>query len=125
MTHTTHVPLRGSDLDDLSRANNTVYPHTLRAGLHRGTRNAHADRLDRRDGAGACRGTPHFPPPNPSPSAPPSFEAPGRMSLETTFRVTVDDELRVEGEAILVWTDVASGESVPVPDALRDAFAAG
>lgn len=130
MTHTTRVPLRWSDLDALGHINNAVYltlseqgrTEALEALMPAGWLGETAPVLVaasltfRRpilEAAVTVVAT--------------TFEAPGRTSVKTRFSVTVegDDAVRAEGEATLVWIDVASGKPVPVPDALRDAIAAG
>lgn len=51
--------------------------------------------------------------------------APGRSSVETWYemRVVGDATLSAEGSAKLVWVNVASGKSCPLPDGLRAALA--
>ena len=50
----------------------------------------------------------------------------GRSSIPTRYEIRLegDETLYATGEAKIVWIDVASGQSVPVPDALRRALAA-
>ena len=47
--------------------------------------------------------------------------APGRSSISSYYeiRVQADERLYAAGAAKIVWTDVASGKSVPIPDDLR------
>lgn len=47
--------------------------------------------------------------------------APGRSSIASYYeiRVQADARLYATGTAKIVWTDVASGKSVPIPDDLR------
>jgi acyl-CoA thioester hydrolase len=46
---------------------------------------------------------------------------PGRSSVPTHYeiRLTGDETIYATGDAKIVWMDVASGKSVPIPDALR------
>lgn len=46
---------------------------------------------------------------------------PGRSSIPTHYemRLQGDDTLYATGDAKIVWMDVASGKSVPIPDELR------
>lgn len=128
MTHTSRVPLRWSDLDALGHVNNAVYltlceqgrTEALDALLPDGWAGAEAPVLAAaslvfrrpilRTGVAVVATT---------------FEAPGRSSLKTRFAVSLDgdDAICAEGEATLVWVDVATGRPVPVPDALRAAIA--
>ena len=47
--------------------------------------------------------------------------APGRSSIPSHYeiRLQADEKLYATGTAKIVWTDVASGKSVPIPDDLR------
>ena len=51
--------------------------------------------------------------------------APGRSSIASSYEIRLqgDPALYASGEAKIVWTDVASGKSVPIPDALREHLA--
>ncbi|SBT07330.1 Thioesterase superfamily protein [Candidatus Accumulibacter aalborgensis] len=46
---------------------------------------------------------------------------PGRSSVQTHFELRLhdDDTLYATGDAKIVWMDVDSGKSVPIPDTLR------
>ena len=128
MTHTSHIALRWSDLDALGHVNNAVYLtlceqgrieafEALLPGGWVGDTSpvlAAASLSFRRPILGT--GLAHVAT---------TFETPGRTSVKTRFTVTLDGELRAEGEAVLVWIDVATGRPVPVPDTLRAAIAAG
>jgi acyl-CoA thioester hydrolase len=47
--------------------------------------------------------------------------APGRSSIPSSYEIRVqgDDTLYATGDAKIVWMEVASGKSVPIPDDLR------
>jgi acyl-CoA thioester hydrolase len=46
---------------------------------------------------------------------------PGRSSIPTDYEIRLqgDDTLYATGDSKIVWMDVASGKSVPIPDELR------
>ncbi|MEF8698048.1 MAG: thioesterase family protein [Candidatus Accumulibacter sp. UW25] len=46
---------------------------------------------------------------------------PGRSSVPTAYeiRLLTEDTIYATGESKIVWMDVASGKSVPIPDRLR------
>ncbi len=46
---------------------------------------------------------------------------PGRSSVPTFYEICLagDDTICATGDAKIVWMDVTSGKSVPIPDALR------
>jgi acyl-CoA thioester hydrolase len=50
---------------------------------------------------------------------------PGRSSIASIYEIRLqgDPTLYASGAAKIVWTDVASGKSVPIPDALREHLA--
>jgi acyl-CoA thioester hydrolase len=43
---------------------------------------------------------------------------PGRTSIGSYYELTMNDRKHAEGAAKMVWIDVASGRSVPVPPAI-------
>ena len=45
----------------------------------------------------------------------------GRSSVATHYELDANGRRAAEGAAKLVWIDLASGRSVPLPDALREA----
>ena len=49
------------------------------------------------------------------------FGALGRSSVHTSYEIRIegDDTLYATGEAKIVWMDVETGKSVPIPDDLR------
>ncbi|HOG04471.1 MAG TPA: acyl-CoA thioesterase, partial [Accumulibacter sp.] len=46
---------------------------------------------------------------------------PGRSSVPTHYEIRLqgDDALYATGDSKIVWMDVATGKSVPIPDELR------
>ena len=56
-----------------------------------------------------------------------SVGVPGRTSLPTFYEVHVENEgetVVATGKAVLVWIDYATGQPVPLPEALRTALTA-
>ncbi|MBL0168217.1 MAG: acyl-CoA thioesterase [Propionivibrio sp.] len=49
------------------------------------------------------------------------FGAPGRSSIPSSYEIRLqgDDTLYATGDAKIVWMEVASGKSVPIPDDFR------
>lgn len=49
------------------------------------------------------------------------FGEPGRSSIATRYEIRLqgDNALYATGDAKVVWADMASGKSVPIPEALR------
>ncbi len=49
------------------------------------------------------------------------FGAPGRSSIPSSYEIRLqgDDRLYASGEAKIVWMEIASGKSVPIPEDLR------
>lgn len=47
--------------------------------------------------------------------------SPGRSSIPTYFEIRLEGDARLyaAGESKIVWTDVSTGKSVPLPEALR------
>ena len=49
------------------------------------------------------------------------FGAPGRSSIPSSYEIRLqdDDALYATGDSKIVWTDMESGKSVPIPEDLR------
>lgn len=124
LLHTTDIPIRWGDMDALLHVNNTVY--------FRYMEQARVEWLDRLGYlADRSRGMPVII------NASCSFLVPlthpgvvqvrmfgghaGRSSFATYYEIRLNGEqaLNAEGAAKIVWTDPASGKSIPLPDALR------
>ncbi len=128
MTHTSHVPLRWSDLDALGHVNNAVYLTLCEQGRIEAFDALLPDGWVGDESPVLAAATVTFRRPilgTGDAEVATTFETPRRTSVKTRFTITLEGELRAEGEAVLVWIDVASGRPVPVPDALRSAIAAG
>ena len=127
MTHTARVPLRWSDLDALGHVNNATYltlceqgrTEVLETLLPDGWMGATCPVLAAaslvfrrpitRTGTAIVVTT---------------FEAPGRTSVRTRVTISLEGDdggICAEGEATLVWIDVATGHPVPLPEAIRAA----
>lgn len=127
MIYTSRVPLRWSDLDALGHVNNATYltlceqgrTEAFEAMLPAGWIGEQSPvvaaasltfrRPITRVGVAVVRTT---------------FADPGRSSVKTRFEISLDGDdggVCAQGEATLVWIDVAAGRSVPIPDEVRAA----
>ena len=55
------------------------------------------------------------------------FDPPGRSSLRMTYTIATEAEpgaICAEADSILVWVDLTTSTSIPIPNGLRDALAA-
>ena len=127
LVHTALIPMRWGDMDAYQHVNNTVY--------FRYMEQARVDLLERLgmpiDTATqgpvivhtAC--TFHVPLNYPGEVEVRVFGGPlGRSSIPTRYelRKLGEETLYATGEATIVWIDVSTGRSVPLPDALRTAL---
>ncbi len=125
---TTIVPIRWGDMDAMGHVNNTVYFRFMeQARIEWMTALGHG--LDIRDEGPVIASTScHFRLPLVYPG---NVEislflgAAGRSSVATYYemRAQGSDAICADGDARLVWISTASGKSVPLPQALRDAAA--
>jgi len=125
LVHTALIPIRWGDMDAYGHVNNTIYFRYMEQ-----TRVEHLERMGYTIG----------PPAGKSPviidssctflkplSYPGLVEvkmflgAPGRSSIPSSYELRLhgDETLYASGAAKIVWVDMASGESVPIPDDLR------
>jgi acyl-CoA thioester hydrolase len=44
---------------------------------------------------------------------------PGKSSVESYYEIWMDERKYADGAAKMVWTDLASAKSAPLPEALR------
>ena len=126
--HTIRVPLRWGDMDAYRHVNNTVYFRYMEE-----VRVDYLERLGHSVGTGATAPviittscTFLVPITYPGVVEVAMFLAPpGRSSIVTEYemRLAGDSALCATGSAKIVWIDVASGGSVPIPDTLRALFA--
>ena len=125
LVHRMDIPIRWGDMDAMGHVNNTVY-----------FRYMESTRIEWLSGLGHGAGLVHdegpviinaactfFVPLN----YPGTIEVrmycgqPGRSSVPTYYEIglTGDETIYATGDAKIVWMDVESGKSVPIPDALR------
>jgi acyl-CoA thioester hydrolase len=124
LLHVTHLPIRWGDMDAYGHVNNTVY-----------FRYAEQARCEWLSKIGCIVGPVGVAPVIINASCtffkpmthPGTVEVrmlggePGRSSLETFYemRLVGGDELYCDGAAKIVWTDVETGKSAPIPDNIR------
>jgi len=124
LVHTTHIPIRWGDMDAMGHVNNTVY-----------FRYAEQARIEWMTSlglfAGRVAGAPVIINASCSFLIPFTYPgtvllstylaAPGRSSVNSYFemRLVGEDRLYAEGAAKIVWTNPATGKSIPLPDALK------
>lgn len=123
LVHTTRIPIRWGDMDAMGHVNNTVY-----------FRYAEQGRIEWMDSLGLLDGKEGSPViinascsfliPFTYPGAvelSTFLEKPGRSSVVSYFemRLVGEDRLYAEGAAKIVWTDPATGKSIPLPEAMR------
>lgn len=124
LVHTSLIPIRWGDMDAYGHVNNTVFfrfmeqcrvEYLERLGFKvapQGTApviiNASCTFLAQLNYPGTVEITMYF-------------GVPGRSSIPSSYEIRVqgDATLYATGESKIVWMDVASGKSVPIPDALR------
>ena len=124
LVHTSWVPIRWGDMDAYRHVNNTVY--------FRYMEQVRVEYLESLGYSIAPRGTAPviinasctflIPLTYPGMVEIRMFiGAPGRSSIPTSYEIRLQGEgtLFATGEAKVVWSDVASGKSVPIPDELR------
>lgn len=128
LVHTSRIPIRWGDMDAYGHVNNTVYFRYMEQA-----------RVELLEHLGFAIDTRKAGPVIVNAAC--TFLAPlnypgvvevrlfcgelGRSSIPTRYEIRLegDDTVYAIGEAKIVWIDVASGQSVPVPDALRKTLA--
>ncbi len=124
LVHTTQIPIRWGDMDAMGHVNNTYY-----------FRYAEQARIEWMATLGILAGQVEGAPVIINASCsflipfvyPGTVEVstylakPGRSSADTYFemRRVGEDRLYAEGAAKIVWTNPATGKSMPLPDAMR------
>ena len=124
LVHTALIPMRWGDMDAYHHVNNTVY--------FRYMEQARVEYLERLGHTVVAQGTApvivnasatfHVPLTYPGIVEVRMYlGAPGRSSVPSSYEIRVhgDATLRASGDAMIVWVDVASGKSAPIPDAVR------
>jgi acyl-CoA thioester hydrolase len=123
--HTARVPIRWGDMDAMGHVNNTVYfrymEQTRIEWLY-----ACCARLGlaayEREGPvivnASC--TFHAPLTYPGEAEIRMFVgSPGKSSVESYYEIWMNERKYADGAAKMVWTDLASAKSAPLPEALR------
>ncbi len=125
LVHTTLIPIRWGDMDAMGHVNNTIY-----------FRYAEQARIDWLASLGFLsdrseQGSPVIVNASCSFLIPFTYPGtvelrmylgkPGRSSVPSYFemRLAGGEALYAEGAAKIVWTDAATGKSIPLPDAMR------
>jgi acyl-CoA thioester hydrolase len=118
-----HVPMRWGDMDALGHVNNTVYFRYMEqarirwfeqlGGLYQG---------DPPRGAVIVNAACTFRRPLVYPGTVEVrmyLRHPGRTSVDSHYELLKDGALHAEGSAKMVWIDLRSGKSVPLPQSVR------
>ena len=126
LVHTARVPIRWGDMDAMGHVNNTVYfrymEQTRIDWLY-----ACAQRLgvEAYDGEGpvivnaSC--TFHVPLTYPGQAEIRMFAGPpGKSSFESYYEISMDGRKYADGAAKLVWIDLKTAKSAPLPQAFRE-----
>jgi acyl-CoA thioester hydrolase len=127
LVHTSHQPLRWGDMDALGHVNNTVY--------FRYMEQARIEWILAQEAGGGFLSRTGTGPVIVNASCtflvplvyPGEVEVrmylgePGRSSVATHYELDKGGKRAAEGAAKMVWIDLASGRSVPLPDAVRAA----
>jgi len=123
LVHSVSIPIRWGDMDAQGHVNNTVY--------FRYMEQARVEWLESvREGAGDVGGLGSvivnasctFKLPLSYPGVIEvrmSVDAPGRSSLDTHYELWMNDRKYAEGSARIVWIDVNTQRSTPLPERLR------
>ncbi|AYH44186.1 thioesterase family protein [Azoarcus sp. DN11] len=125
LVHTTRIPVRWGDMDYYGHVNNTVYFRFCeQARVEWIETLGFAVDPNRGEGPVVINASCTF-------LLPVNYPAtvivkvyagmPGRSSVMTWYEIFVegDERLYAEGASKVVWTDVATNKSVPIPDGLR------
>lgn len=126
LVHTTRIPVRWGDMDYYGHVNNTVYFRFCeQARVEWIEALGFAVDPNRGEGPVVINASCTF-------LLPVNYPAtvvvkvyagmPGRSSVMTWYEIFVegDERLYAEGASKVVWMDVATNKSVPIPDGLRD-----
>lgn len=124
LIHSTRIPIRWGDMDAYGHVNNTLYFRYMEQARcewleeqgYRVAPEGHAPVIIN----AAC--TFLVPLTYPGTVEVRTYAGvPGRSSLDTHYemRLVGDERICAQGSAKIVWTDTATGKSVPIPDALR------
>ncbi len=122
--HTTLIPIRWGDMDAYAHVNNTVYFRYMEQARIEWLESLGYTVLPHGESPviidASC--TFYVPLVFPGTVEVRMFAgAPGRSSVPTYYelRLTESDTIYADGASKIVWTDTATGKSVPIPQALR------
>lgn len=128
LLHTSTIPVRWGDMDAYAHVNNTVYFRYCEQARVEWIENLGFPVMsDAGEGPVIINAACTF-------LAPITYPAnvvvklyagdPGRSSVMTWYDILVEGDERIyaEGSSKVVWMDHATGKSVPIPDALRNAL---
>jgi acyl-CoA thioester hydrolase len=129
LLHSTIIPIRWGDLDAMQHVNNTIYFRFMEQARFESLSTLEYELGE--DGSGPVVINSHctFKRPLKFPGnvrIATYIGAVGRSSVETFYRmysVEHDDALVAEAGAKVVWMDLTTEKSVPIPDAVRARFA--
>ncbi len=124
LVHTTQIPIRWGDMDAMGHVNNTVYfryaeqgriEWMASLGLLAGNREGSPVIIN-----ASCSFLIPFTYPG-TVELSTYLEKPGRSSVVSHFEMRLfgEDRLYAEGAAKIVWTDAATGKSIPLPETMR------
>jgi acyl-CoA thioester hydrolase len=130
LVHITRIPIRWGDMDAMGHVNNTVYFRYMEQ-----TRIEWLYACAQRLGVGAYDGegpvivnascTFHLPLTYPGEAQIRMFVGPpGKTSVESYYEISMDGRKYAEGAAKLVWINLKSAKSAPLPQAFRDLLGA-
>ncbi len=122
LVHTSRQPIRWGDMDMLGHVNNTVYFRYLEQARIEWIYGLHPEgEAYVRHGTGHRQRELHVPAPLVYPG---EVEVrmylgdPGRTSVGSFYEIWMNGRKYAEGAAKIVWIDLASGRSVPLPEAV-------
>lgn len=124
LVHTTTIPIRWGDMDAYGHVNNTVYFRYMEQARVEFLEKCGYDVIPRESGAVIINASCTFLVPLNYPGI---VEVamycgqPGRSSVPTHYEVRLQgaQEIYATGDAKIVWMDMATGKSVPIPEKLR------
>jgi acyl-CoA thioester hydrolase len=123
--HTTRVPIRWGDMDAMGHVNNTVYFRFMEQSRIEWLY-ACAARLGltayEREGPVIVNASCVFHTPLTYPGEVEVrmfVAAPGKSSIESYYEIWMNERKYADGAAKLVWIDLASAKSAPLPERLR------
>ena len=127
MPHTSRQPVRWSDLDALRHLNNATYLTLCEEARIEVLTALDPEWWNETHSPVVAAASLQFRRPITAPGdvlVTVGFDAPGRSSLRMTYSIAREadpDVVCCEADSTLVWIDIATGRSTPIPDRLRAA----